>query len=543
MTAAKGVGPWARVIVLGGTLVLLSIGAAVLFGRLVGAQLGLIDDHEIIRFLANGPVGFADVGRLLATTEVGQWGEASRLRPLYYLLRIGETALHGDDAAGWYLTRIVLIAATAFGMAVAVHLTSGRDATRREFVLTSLIALLLGGLVLTLPSLADIVMRLGPSEIYLGPAVALLAIGMVLAWRYPRHPVGWLLATLGYVAAVGAKENGVVLVAPLLVLMVLQWRSARRPVLLAVLAAISLAATAYIAIGVALGTARQSGDIYNTTRSVSGFLEDLPGNGSLFAVILCLAIALACEARGGTAAEPGVSWRTRLPAWVREHPASMAILIGLLVVLADGYLYQENFAHGGFSPARYGFLTQLAVATAVASALLSVLRAHRRALYSTKVLVGAAVIVLLLPPVIGQPFSALLGFRTASAGTAAATTDVHDEMVRTAQLLRDRDGQAVLVIGNAYLEYERSYALPQYLAHYGAPRGVFLDLQLDTQTGDGLVDELTAELVTTAEQGRMEGGWLIRPARDFDPDAYTVCVVFRDTQTVPTECDVAEVIG
>jgi hypothetical protein len=103
------------------------------FGPFVSAKFGLIDDHEILRFLGpNHVVRFWDIPRLLITkTEVGQWGTSSRLRPIYYILRLVETALWGDHAGLWYLTRIVL---RSSGETPAADDSSSRSCSRYSSV-------------------------------------------------------------------------------------------------------------------------------------------------------------------------------------------------------------------------------------------------------------------------------------------------------------------------------------------------------------------------------------------------------------------------
>ncbi|OJX66511.1 MAG: hypothetical protein BGO94_06490 [Micrococcales bacterium 72-143] len=64
------------------------------FGQLRHARLGLIDDHEILRFLGSDHrLLLWEIPSVLGTTELANWGEDGRFRPAYYFLRAVEVAL------------------------------------------------------------------------------------------------------------------------------------------------------------------------------------------------------------------------------------------------------------------------------------------------------------------------------------------------------------------------------------------------------------------------------------------------------------------
>jgi hypothetical protein len=530
-----------------GILGVLSLGTAYLFGRLIRGTLGLVDDHEILRFL--GSDHSIEPGSILTIltgeTEVGDWGHATRLRPLYYLFRIIESAVHHDDGSGWYLTRIVLVGLTAFGVSLlALRILVSRDSSSKRIVASSAIALLFGLLALTLPAWTDVAMRLGPSEIYVGPAIILFAFGLVESWRDPARIHGWLLLFVGYVIAVGCKENCLLLFAPVLVVYAFRFWSARRKPLLIALLVLAAISTAYVALGVALGTAAQAGDVYGNDRSLNDFVGVLPGNAYVFAAFFLFAIVIACQwlALRGT---PNPFRGLRGAAYrLEKAPVALASALVVFVVLGDAFFYQSYISTGGgFTPGRYGFLSQFAIVLGSLLAVRALADRRLRASVPPVVVAVAAVMVVAIPPLGGQLLAAQ-SFRPISTNVASTSQALFDQIDEGITDMRHHDGaQAVLFIDDAYLEYERAYSLPQFLAYYGGVDGAFLRVDLPQEGQDPLRAGLTETLDDAAEHGNLQEGWKILPAADFDPEAYSVCFYFGEPPADAAECGSTHGIG
>lgn len=109
---------------------LVPLGALILVGvleapQIKNAELWVIDDHQIIRYLgADGDLPLTEIPTtLLHGTEVGQYASALRFRPGYYLLKLLETSLWGDSVWLWYATRGLAFAAFLAAIAyVAIRL-------------------------------------------------------------------------------------------------------------------------------------------------------------------------------------------------------------------------------------------------------------------------------------------------------------------------------------------------------------------------------------------------------------------------------------
>lgn len=172
------------------------------------AKWGVIDDHEIMAALGiDGKMSLSQVPQLVINSEAGKPGLSPRYRPIYSLFRNLETAVWDNRPGGWYATRLAI-----FAFFIAAVWYASRP----------IIGFMGGGLlatyILTSDYWRDIVARLGPSEIYVALGLGLFFIFGYKVLKEKPHWLSWLGMTLGYVIAVGAKENMVVLVAPVVVL-------------------------------------------------------------------------------------------------------------------------------------------------------------------------------------------------------------------------------------------------------------------------------------------------------------------------------------
>lgn len=164
-----------------------------LVGTNFSAKLGMIDDHEIAMFLGeDGEVRPSEFAGVVTNTELGQWGTNTRFRPSYYTLRVLETMVWKDNATVWYVCRYLIL---VLSMILAWEILI--------IYLPSIVAYLFIFYVMTMPFWPDILTRLGPSEIYALPAVLLFFYGLIKNKLWT-----WIL---GYVIAVGAKENLLIL--------------------------------------------------------------------------------------------------------------------------------------------------------------------------------------------------------------------------------------------------------------------------------------------------------------------------------------------
>ncbi|SHL53220.1 hypothetical protein SAMN05444159_6123 [Bradyrhizobium lablabi] len=186
--------------------------SGLLIGGLSYSKIGLVDENDLPQYVGTeGHIAFSQIPRLLLEkTEVGQFGQSQRFRPVYYLTRLIETALWGLEGGYWYSWRVVM-----FGAVIAAML----------WLYTQCTGLFLGAILtaytLSFAMWVDIWTRsTGPSEQYAVFGSAIFAVGawqFVERWRAGEGLDGSCLAmAAGAIIAMGSKENMLLLELPLL---------------------------------------------------------------------------------------------------------------------------------------------------------------------------------------------------------------------------------------------------------------------------------------------------------------------------------------
>jgi len=233
-----------------------------LVGNNFSAKLGMIDDHEIANFLgSDGKIGLSEIPKVIMTTEVGQWGEYLRYRPVYYTLRVIESSLWRDNASLWYFSRYLML---------VVSMWLGFKILTTYF--PKIVSYLFIFYTMTMPFWPDLLTRLGPSEIYTVPAILLFVYGLV------QNKL-WMVS-LGYAVCVGSKENFLVLF-PIL----LGWAGFKaytsKLTRNELIATIALSLFTFVIVGsILVATAKAGTDIYGTQISyryrITRFIWDIP---------------------------------------------------------------------------------------------------------------------------------------------------------------------------------------------------------------------------------------------------------------------------
>ena len=525
-------------------LVATTLAAVYLYGPMAGARLGIIDDHEILRFLGSDHrLSVAEIPALLVSaTEVGQWGEASRFRPVYYAFRMIEASAFGDDATGWYVARIVAIVLIALAFSLlALAAVRRRTTTRAGWLAAAAFAGFVALSVVTLPSLPDMIMRLGPSEIYVAGGLAILALGTALIWYRSASPVGWVLLPLGLIIAVGSKEDAVILTAPFVAFYVLKFADMRlRPLVLGV-GTIAVAFAGLVGLGVVLGSARNGGDIYGEGRSVRALIDLIPGN--VFVGIAVLGVVVTLLTRVAPPALGGGRW-ARFRRSMLASPALLLAILALYAVIGELYFYQNNALPAGFAPSRYGFITILATVLSVTAAgysLSSRLPTRRSARIVVVLALGALIVV---SPFGRQYSNAASDYRPAATATAAATRAFSTSLeIGVADVEREPATQVALVAQRPF-DYERVFSLPHFLAFYGDVDAVFVRMagELD-ENASSYERDLWHQLDEMSKDGNLENGWRIDPIARWNPDQRTVCFAFGELAVEVDDCDAVHVVG
>ena len=182
-----------------------------LIGKNLQSKWWIIDDHEIVAYIGKDfRLSARDWWISLKGSEAFHPGVSPRYRPVYYFLRFTEMSLWGKSPFGWYIARFLIFVIFQFVMWLII----------RKWIGNLLSAIYV--IYLLLPAFwYDLVLRLGPSEIYAVVGICLYAIGFIKLWLLPTGKISWLIYIFGTLLCVGSKENFIFLL-PLICLVCLR---------------------------------------------------------------------------------------------------------------------------------------------------------------------------------------------------------------------------------------------------------------------------------------------------------------------------------
>jgi len=175
------------------------------FMPLADAEFWEIDDHEIIFF--SHAVEESNLSKLeavydvLLSTEVGDYPDGSRFRPIYYLSRVVKSVLFNNNPTVWFAFQFVIfgVSLTLFGLAV------------RNF-LSPLLVMASMALLASLPFNVDMWSRLGPAEngAFFFTMLLCFALSNIKSTSW-----AWPVACVSVALAIGYKENFILFFLPL----------------------------------------------------------------------------------------------------------------------------------------------------------------------------------------------------------------------------------------------------------------------------------------------------------------------------------------
>ena len=496
------------------------------YSPMLGAKLGLIDDHEFIRFLSTGGRSLAAIPTMLETTEVSNFGETARFRPAYYSLRALGSVIHGTNGSQWFFFRILFFVLLLIAISLLVQKVAQR-AFKISDIPASFLAASTGLLIAGMASWQDIVTRLGPSELYLSLGLAVTGWGV---WYLATQRLQWLgtvLIALGFSLAVGSKENSITLLAPLMLALLILWLFGSSKPALVVAAAISTLATAFTAAGF-LPTVLSSGeDVYGASRSLSGALGAMVQLWPFWIALVAGVAGTALSLRGQLG-----SPRKVLLALLSFSP--------LLIVLSESYFYQYSISAGGnFGPARYGVIAELTGILSLAFLGMAAfsLRTHPKSALAVPVAV-AAIAGLILP--LGQ-LGTSLGYRAFSQANAEYLNAQYQAIEQTANFIKESSIEQVLYIVDEPYDYERISASRQYIEYLSAAQSKYF---LYTDFSRVQFDQFTLPLAEELQRVSAEGdtGWSMLALDSLNQEVSTLCVHFGQNPA-PSPCSQSQWIG
>lgn len=237
-----------------GLFILLASGFMVLslYGPLLQARWGVIDDHEVMNYLGqDGKLTLKEWGQYVSQSGASKPGISLRYRPVYDVFRLTEVGLWDTNPQLWYAVRLgvlILFIAVAW------------------YVSQSLLGFIGGGLlavyILTSDYWKDIVGRLGPSEIYVALGLLIFSFFTHKLSQAKQHWTQWLGIFVGFVIMIGAKEN-VVLLAPLLLVPAsIAYKQKKFSKTAAIYSILGLAFATFVGLSILIATTKTGQDVY-----------------------------------------------------------------------------------------------------------------------------------------------------------------------------------------------------------------------------------------------------------------------------------------
>lgn len=481
-----------------------------LVGGNLRAAMGMVDDHEIARFLGNdGRLELREIPGTLLATEIGQWGRFLRYRPAYYSFRVLETLLWRDNASLWYAFRLVLLAASLILGCRILALWLPRP-----------LACLYTAFLMTLPFWPDILTRLGPSEIYALPAFLLFIHGMAANNL-------WLSAA-GYAVCIGSKENFLILF-PILAGWFLYrrargHRSAKESILAGILAGYTL----FILLAILVATGKAGTDVYGTPigygRRMAEFVARIPTilrDANLLPALLVMAAGAGLILRKGATE----GWRNAAHHPLAIHTLILALTLG---VIASQFVYYDNRLPSG---TRYDFPAMLLLPALNLMAMgttVEMFRGHalggivRRAVY-------ACVILLCAMEIHRQGYGRI---RTAAAKNANRTRAFQSEIANAARVLTAHPEADVVFVSQSCSDTEYIVSVSRYLEAEGITNRFILHYTPGPDRGKALGQMLQQRLLDVM-RGHAARHRLFKRFSSGEPRQPCFCITFRNAPGLP----------
>lgn len=502
-----------------------SLGVALVVWRgVLQIQLGPIDDHEIVRFL--GPDRtmrpWEIPGLLWHSTEVGQWGQYGRFRPIYYLMRLIEVQLFGTRATLWYLFRVLLVAGTAALIACALVFAM-KPRTKLGVIALSIATIVP---VVLMTSWTDIAARLGPSEIFLGVFLATFLASYVRIVEALASNRVWIVLLISAVLAVGTKENAVALLPVVVVLTIARVRKvkdSRRLTLTS--ASMSLIIMSLTVAGPMTWNRTNGVDIYGVSRSPSLAINQLAAyilsrNGLLQSGASVALIILS------------VAGGSKL---FRRRKAVTALSILTLYLPITEFVFYS----GRFEALRYRFVTELCVWIVTLAILFTILQflqqlplVNQRRQLLTAILVSATL------PFYGRHFenqSKVIAEKTKRNIDITQKWNANLDVLRQ-QLLGTKEQWLVIQVDDIW-SFEPAYSVSQYARYLAGVIPVTLNLKYQAED-DGIEADLNRKLIEIRDFG--DDAWNVIPGHEFwtrDVSDYITCITFGAAAADEHLCD------
>ena len=491
---------------------------------LLKAKFGLIDDHEIVNFLGRDrDLGLSEiVGLTLNSTEVGEWGESKRFRPTYYIFRLIQTAIFGNSAENFYLYRILVMSMTAtlvgvFAICIAKSL---------HVKMSMATAILWTFLACLLPVWADVVTRLGPSELEQSFFYIVSLILLWLALSRLENTIYWLALAVVIILSSGLKENmAIILVVTLLgIIYSRSWLDVSKKVTLAYI--FTGIIVTLIELGPVIAINQNDGtDIYGQNRGLIEILQLLIQATISPHILICLVFTI-------VVIRLNHKKTAKIPKNIRF------LLISMNLILISEYVFYAGNVRGN----RYSMITQvtlliyLIIGTSLVNRLLTQDMKIRFNYFTPEAVVAVISLAVLLSPAFATKNSLNI---YASAKNSRIQTQTFQKKMDYAIMASKKENYIKFVAQSSW-DYEAIYSSIVFLDNASTDLHFFLDVtapQENNVLGSMLLKNLKLKSVYGDEN------WRISPLGNASNKQKFTCIFFDLVDSTSPNCSTIRVVN
>jgi hypothetical protein len=483
---------------------------------------GPVDDHEIIRFL--GPdrdLNFIEIFRILFNeTEVGEWGTSGRYRPTYYTIRLLETFAFASREHLWFIFRASIAATTTvFLTLILFRLCKNLSKTIRLIICSSFSLL-----TLSVKSWPDLVMRLGPSEIFLVAGVAAFLYLSVYALLEPTRYRIWLGALVIATLTTGTKENAAVILPAAAFFVFLSHKmfaiNRSQKVQAGVLGTLGFS----IVLIPVINSVNNSVDVYGNSRDIIQFwthsLDYFVSSSGVRNFIL-FAFAL-------------ILLRILYKAKILE-PRLVSTHIYVLILMSLVPLTEYIFYQGMFTEPRYQILTDLTELMLFFIVLTLIIEGLHALKINTfiRMSVTAATFSILFTISSMQYLDSVGEFELTASQKIDGNNKFSDQISRIDETLKNGDFDSVVLIVNNVWEYEPIFTTSHFITYLYGEIPKYLQLN-EMSISPGLEQKLLDQMNGFSTDGSEEWGITNGPVPKSNE---TLCVALQIGDVDPNICD------
>ena len=485
-------------------------------------EFSLIDDHALLPFIGNNHIPLSEFFTLLiGSTEIGQWGESVRYRPVSILLQFVQIILFNDTAALYYSVRVViLVAASSIFLKTISMIFFGITRTIKFGVLLA-VSLTFS----ILPAWGDILNRLGPTEIY---QVLILVVLLNYGFNIVLNPKNFgnyvpflVTATIFY----GTKEDALIAMpfSMLVGFIGYKYFPAER-VKLSIVTFTNLGFGFFISTGVIIALTKNNGsDIYGNSRGITNLFDFVFGAITSLSSVITLTMWILVGVLLNTAAVNSKDQTLGL------RKLSIFTVSVLTVWIWEHIFYANNFG-GSFN--RYSIVSQVLFLFIILIYLsefcrvIGILKPIKNA--TTGLLVGLTIPIItyfVIAPIHNQ-------LRAINDLRINETINFEQNLSRIEVL--SRTVNQIRLVSNQPGDFERIYSINRYLTSKKIFLPVYLEYNSEVRnTSNTLNSSLDSQLRFISKNGNSD--WGIKPKLDAKKGP-EICISFTQVASFPNSC-------